>query len=48
MIKNFKNNKGSITLFVLIAVIFFLAIVFTAYASSVNKSQSQDLEFEKI
>ena len=49
MIKNIlKEEKGSITLFVLIAVIFFLAIAFTAYVSSINKSQSQDLEFEKI
>lgn len=49
MIKNIlKKEKGSITLFVLISVIFFLAIAFTAYASSINKSQSQDLEFAKI
>ena len=49
MIKNiFKKENGSITLFVLIAVIFFLAIAFSAYASVLNKSRAQDLEFEKI
>ncbi len=46
--KQIKNQKGSITLFVLIAVIFFLAIAFTAYVSSINKVQVLDVEFNKI
>lgn len=47
LIKN-NNQKGSITLFVLVAVLFFLIISFTAYSSSTSKLQSQELEFAKI
>ena len=49
MIKNIvKKEKGSIAIFVLIVVIFFLAIAFAVYSNSINKSQSQDLEIQKI
>ena len=42
------GERGSITIFVLVAVIFFLAIAFTAYAGSISKTQTQEKEFEKI
>lgn len=48
IINKLKSQKGSVTFFVLIAVIFFISIAFIAYASSISKSQSQDLEFSKI
>ena len=43
-----KSEKGSITLFVLIAMIFFLTIAFTAYASASSKLQGQNSELERI
>ena len=43
-----RNEKGSITLFVLIAMIFFLVIAMSAYASSSNKLQAQNAELERI
>ena len=49
--KNFlglKNENGSITLFVLIAMLFFLIVVFGIYFGSQNKLQAQTSEIDKI
>ena len=43
-----KSEKGSITLFTLIAMIFLLTIAFTAYASAMVKMQSQNEELNQI
>lgn len=43
-----KSERGSITLFVLIAMIFFLTIAFTAYASASSKLQGQNGELDRI
>lgn len=43
-----KNEKGSITLFVVISIMFMLIIVLSLYVSSSNKIQSQERELEKI
>ena len=42
------NEKGSITLFTLIAMMFFLTIAFTAYASAMAKLQAQNEDLERI
>lgn len=47
-IKIIKNEKGSITLFVLIAMLFFLIVVFSVFISSSNKMQAQTSEIDKI
>ena len=49
--KNFlglKNENGSITLFVLIAMLFFLIVVLGIYFGSQNKLQAQTSEIDKI
>ena len=43
-----KNERGSVTLFVLISMIFFLVIAMTAYVSASNKLQGQNAEVEQI
>lgn len=43
-----SNEKGSITLFTLVAMVFFLGIAFTAYASAMTKLQSQNEGIEQI
>lgn len=43
-----KNNKGSITLFVLIAMIFFLIFALTMYVQINSKKSAQMKEIEKI
>ena len=44
----FKNENGSITLFVLIAMLFFLIIVWGIYFGSQNKLQTQTSEIDEI
>ena len=43
-----KSENGSITLFVLISMIFFLIISTTAYVSAMSKLQGQNAEVEQI
>ena len=43
-----RSEKGSITLFTLIAMIFFLTISFTAYTSAMIKLQAQNEDLERI
>ena len=43
-----KGQKGSITLFVLISIIFFLIVLISIYISSGNKEQSQVSEIKAI
>lgn len=43
-----KSERGSITLFVLISMIFFLVIAMTAYVSASSKLQGQNAEIEQI
>ena len=45
---NLKNDSGSVTLFVLIAMIFFLIVCFFIYTSSNNKKVSQMRELEQL
>ena len=45
---NFKSQKGSVTLFVLIAVLFFSIILFGMYNSNMNKLQTQDRDIVRI
>ena len=47
-IQKLKGEKGSVTLFVLIAMIFFLTIGITVYIANVNQKQSQEKEINKI
>lgn len=46
--KNLRSNNGSITLFILIAIIFFLAIVINLYINSKNHEQAVDSYIEEI
>lgn len=46
--KSIKSEKGSITLFVLIAMIFFLTTAITIYITNMNKSISQQQDIKKI
>ncbi len=49
MLKKFlKNEKGSITLFVVAAILFFLIVVFSMFMTSSNKSRIQISEIDKI
>lgn len=48
MKKSFKNEKGSVTLYVIISMMFFLIVVVGIYVSSTNKVQNQQKEIEKI
>ena len=43
-----KDEKGSITMFTLIAMIFFLTIALTAYTSAMIKLQAQNEDLERI
>ena len=43
-----KNEKGSITLFVLLAILFFLIVIFSVFMVSSNKKQAQTSEIDKI
>lgn len=43
-----KSSKGSITLYVLISMMFFLAIIFGIYANTSNKSKMQEKRIEKL
>lgn len=45
---NLKKNNGSVTLFVLIAMLFFLIVSFFIYASSNNRKVSQMRELEQL
>ncbi len=45
---NFKSQKGSATLFVLVAVLFFSVILIGIYNSNMNKLQSQDRDVARI
>ncbi len=45
---NLKNDSGSVTLFVLIAMIFFLIVCFFIYTNSNNKKVSQMKELEQL
>ena len=43
-----SNSKGSITLFVLISVLFFLVVVSGIYIGVSNKTQKQESDIQKI
>ena len=45
---NFKNNKGSITIFVLVALLFMSAFLMISYANNVNKSKIVKEQFNII
>ena len=46
--KKLVNQKGSITLFVLLAMIFFIIIILNMTMNVANKKQSQISEYDKI
>ncbi len=46
--KKIKNEKGSITLFVLMSMLFFMAVLIGLYISSSYKIQAQERETEQI
>lgn len=46
--KSPKEEKGSVTLYVIISMMFFLIVVVGIYVSSTNKVQTQQKEIEKI
>lgn len=48
MKNSFKDEKGSVTLYVIISMMFFLIVVVGIYVSSTNKVQDQQKEIEKI
>lgn len=49
MLKKFlKNEKGSITLFILLSILFFLIVIFSIFMVSGNKKQAQTSEIDKI
>ena len=43
-----KEQKGSITLFVLMSILFFVIVVVAVYVNTNYKSQAQQRELEKI
>ena len=50
-IKNYqkiKQEKGSITLYVLISMIFFIVVILGIYLNSNSKTQKQNKEIQKI
>ena len=47
-LNNIKGEKGSITLFVVISMLFFLIVIVGLYINSSYKLQKQDKEIEKI
>ena len=46
--KFFNKEKGAITLFVLLAMLFFLIVIFSIFIASSNRQQSQTSEIDKI
>ena len=48
IIKKLKKQNGSITLFVLIALLFFMILAFSAYVASTSKLQAQEKQYSKI
>ena len=49
MVKTFFSKEtGAITLFVLLAMLFFLIVIFSMFMSSSNKYLSQTYEIDKI
>ncbi len=46
--KFFHKENGSITLFILLAILFFLIVIFSIFVASSNKQQSQNSEIDKI
>ena len=46
--KKIKQEKGSITLYVLISMMFFLVVIFGIYVNSSNKIQKQEEEINKV
>ena len=46
--KNFRSNKGSITLFVLLSCLFFLVLVTSTTIYVKNKSIAQDSQYQQI
>ena len=49
MVKTFFSKEtGAITLFVLLAILFFLIVIFSMFMSSSNKYLSQTSEIDKI
>lgn len=46
--KGKRNEKGSITLFTLVAMLFFIIILILSYTSQINKISSQKKQVEKI
>lgn len=46
--KNLRNEKGSITLFVLLAIVFFLIVIVNMFITSTNKNRIQVSELDKI
>lgn len=44
----FNEQKGSITLFVLVSMLFFVIVLMGLYINSSNKIQKQQREIEKI
>ena len=48
IIKKLKKQNGSITLFVLIALLFFMILAFSAYVASTNSVQVQEKQYSKI
>ena len=46
--RKYKNEKGSVTLFVLIAMLFFILIVYVVYQSTRDDLLAQNREVKKI
>ena len=46
--KFFRKENGAITLFVLLAMLFFLIVIFSVFISTSNKKQSQISEIDEI
>lgn len=46
--RKYKNEKGSVTLFVLIAMLFFILIVYVVYQGTRNDLLAQNREVKKI
>lgn len=47
-INKFKNENGSVTLFVLISLLFFLAVGVSVFVTTMNSSTNQKKELKKI
>lgn len=46
--KKWKSNRGSITLFVLIALLFFIGVLLSSYLSSINSRKAQDDATQRV